>query len=46
MKPLVVEMPWREPPETVARRISPGHGVALLRSGSFDTGERYSLLAA
>jgi len=30
----------------VARRIAPGHGVALLRSGSFDTGERYSLLAA
>ena len=46
MKPLVVEIPWSDAPELVARRVSSGEGVALLRSGSFETGERYSLLAA
>jgi hypothetical protein len=46
VKPLIVETESCESPEAIARSVEPGSGLALLRTGSFDTGDRYSFLAA
>ncbi len=46
MRPLIQEVPFRQPPEELARALATEPGLVLLRSGSFDFPQaRYSFLA-